>query len=178
MIKKRVSNHVYTKLVGSLGLSALFVLTGCDDKVTTHAYKTEKECIDANIYDDNFCRKSFDDAKKHHEKYAPKYENIKDCEKQFGEGECSQASNDTTQSHSSFTPFMMGYMMGGSGAGHSNVSSPVYSSPSRGFVSVSGNRVAPQAFSPKGTTTPRSSFASVSSRGGFGSSGRSISIGG
>lgn len=193
-MSKRASKSVETKLLGAVGLSAMFVLTGCgEEEITTHAYQSVDQCVAADIYDDNFCVAQFNAAKEAHVKLAPRYETIEDCEKDFGEGQCSRpevAGNTNNGGGGFFFPYMMGYMMGNNAGATQSYSSPIYSTRSEGLRSLSGRSVSQDAFSRNGAKAGTSNFAkpssrptfsrgvSVSSRGGFGATGRGFSMGG
>jgi len=105
-------------------------------------------------------------AKEQHQKSAPTFSKKEECENQFGVGKCeTQASSG---GGSVFLPIWMGYMMGRMTRDSSSyyTSSPVYFGKNGNTFTSTNSRA----------TTPVTGARSVS-RGGFGSTGRSFSVG-
>lgn len=193
-MSKRSSRDVKTSLLGGAGLAAMFVLTGCEEeKVETHAYESVAECSAGGVYTAEFCEENFEEAVALHRSLAPRYEDIEDCEKDFGEGRCEadpQVVVNNDGGSNSFLPFMLGYMMANNTtAGASYSSSPVYRTADNKAVGLSGRTVPSAAFSSAGASVSPATVAkpntrttftkgtSVSTRGGFGSTGRGLSMG-
>jgi uncharacterized protein YgiB involved in biofilm formation len=154
------SNSIRLLLLGT----GLISLTACDqsDRSAHPIYKSEKECQQQN--DPAECAAAFQTAKAEHEKTAPRFANLMECETKFGVGNC--AEDPATQSNSAmghphsgfFMPMMMGYMMGNMARGMG--AQPVYTTRGRPFV---GNAQ---------TFRGQSNYTSSSSRtGGFGRTG-------
>ena len=196
-MSSRKSQSVTTRLVGgAAGLTACFVLSGCqqEDPVQVHAYQSVDECLNANVYDDGFCRVSWQETLSAHAELAPRYEDVADCEVDFGEGQCGPLEQEVGGAQyaghdggSFIVPFIAGYLVGNNNAGVYRT--PVYSTSSSGYRSLSGQTVAASAFSNAGQSLRPSSLrhpqsaatmsrvTTVMSRGGFGATGRGLTVG-
>ncbi len=182
MSRKRSSAVVKTTMLGTAGLSAMFVLTGCEpeQQVDTFAYKSVAECSEAGVFTPQYCQTSFEQAVADHKNLAPKYESVQDCEFDFGAGNCGAEGTDPAlasanasnvveehhHSHSSFVPFFYGYMMGGGGSSGSTTthyySSPVYRGAQGSPIALSGTPVPSSAFSRSGVNMGLSGFSKPS----------------
>lgn len=127
-------------------------LTACDDKkskdteVVGDFYSSVQQCVDAKdptdtskaLYTPEECKTQFEKAEQEHAANAPKFNSLKDCEDQFGPGECgsspvAQGSSTTivnnngggNNSSGVFMPFMMGYLFGHA----TSAPTPVYYGP-------------------------------------------------
>ncbi|MGI5310519.1 DUF1190 domain-containing protein [Rheinheimera sp. WS51] len=107
--------------------AAGLMLTGCgEEPVEVQVYNTPDECA-AYYNPPAQCQAAFAEAKALHPKVAPRYSNKRECETDFGAGQCEAApvianvENNATQSEPQaqsqqssgfFMPMMMGFMAG------------------------------------------------------------------
>jgi Predicted integral membrane protein len=88
-------------------------LSGCEQKsVDAAAYSSPDQCIAAGKFSREDCLSDYQTAVADHQKTAPAFSSKRDCEDEFGDGKCQQAAASHPAGHNSFTPFMMGYLMG------------------------------------------------------------------
>ena len=180
--------------IGILSVGA-FALTGCSDEaqdVSSVTYSNLENCLrDVGVPGSGVteadCKMAYNTAIERHKETAPHYEDKKLCEEEHGLNSCEQT---TTNGHSSFTPFFMGYMMGNMLNSSTNtrhvVSNPIYSTRSGLYSTMNGDLV-PKNNGFKTVTKgysfskPASTFKSaplsrtaVASRGGFGKASTSF----
>lgn len=99
-------------------MGAAATLTACEDTtINSSVFTSVDECAISYDYSRERCEQDFAEAQKAHDKFAPAFKSQADCEAEFGQGKCEAAKTEnaaaaSTGSHSSFTPLMMGYMMG------------------------------------------------------------------
>lgn len=184
---------------GSAAAAAALSVSGCvEPDVTAHPYRTEAECVAAGIYTQDACHTAFVQSQATHLSTAPRFEDRKHCEEEYGVGRCeaapantSSVDEETGQTHSGgFMPFMTGYLLGSSTAdGNRSYSSPYYSKSSgdyftgngstlsrNAFLTSSGSRSNIQMYSNDFARPAPARFQSrtaVVSRGGFGGGARS-----
>lgn len=112
------------------------------------AYQTEEHGSKTQTESEAICKQADDEAKAEHAKTAPKFSTRADCEKEFGPEACvsapqqqaattpaapgapapqQQAASSGGGIQESFMPFMLGYMLGGSGS--SRQVTPTYYGP-------------------------------------------------
>lgn len=116
-IKKHVSIPASIALSTALAISS--GLAGCgkredadwesapsQTKSELRHYRSPEECVKANIYSPDFCKKSWDEAIADHGKNAPKFSSLADCERDFRRCETHRSSESGS---SWFLPYMMGY---------------------------------------------------------------------
>jgi len=180
-------------LMGSAGLS------GCgDSEIDSAVYQNFAECVQSGLYDQARCEADYRQALAAHVQTAPAYTSQRDCEAEFGVGQCearsaetlgmqqaaNSQSNETVQAGggSFFLPMMAGYMMGSMLSGNNRMApQALYRQNGQGaFVNGNGARVANST----GAVRLRSSSSAVQApktrtttmaRGGFGSRATSIS---
>lgn len=188
--------------IGLIGLGA-FALSACrEERVDVSVVRDEGSCLAIPGATMASCAASREAAEKEHLASAPRYDALKVCEEQHGEGQC--VSETGSGGGSIFMPLMMGYlagkMLGGTPvaekerrsaqAGGGNViatSRPLYAT-GRGGMATAGDGVMVQpgqtsvSVTPGGLKSapvtagkPPMSAASVKSTGGFG--GRAIAGG-
>lgn len=185
--KQRLSRGVSTWLLGAGGLSAMFVLSGCNSGIQAHSYLNEGQCIAAKVYPEWECRARFDRAQDLHRTAAPQYARLEDCERDYGKEGCGQENNSTSSGGQgaryyggSYIPNFYGYMLGARGS----ETTPLYRSSRAQLVTANGVAVSQNTLAPEGGRVFRDSFQrpaqrvqyrqgqSVSQRGGFGASAR------
>jgi uncharacterized protein YgiB involved in biofilm formation len=95
-------------------LGSGIALSSCGEQkaVDAAAYANPDQCIAAGKFTREECLSDYQTAVTDFQKTAPAFSSQKDCEDEFGEGKCQQAAATHPAGHNSFTPFMMGYMMG------------------------------------------------------------------
>lgn len=194
--KFRKSWRYYRLAPLALSMSAVFILTGCEQTDETVAmYQNADDCSNANPSKENQCAKAYHDALKEAERTAPKYASRADCVAEFGENQCIQPSTSTpalaqagettataaaTEGSSPWMPLLAGYMMGrlmgGGGSPQPLFTSQAPNSPANGkFVDASGKSYG--AATPGRTMTvtktamaPKPTVTNTITRGGFGKS--------
>jgi uncharacterized protein YgiB involved in biofilm formation len=151
-----------------MGISVA-LLTACqEDETEVNNFSSVQECFASGAMNENDCQKSFDEATLAHESIAPRYESLKDCEAQYGEGKCGTAPNGTTQESGSwFMPFMAGYMVSNllSGNNRSYQAAPAYVTSSGKTITADGQevrkdgngktKIASSVFNRKTTSAPK-----------------------
>lgn len=193
------SSHVSVVILGA----AAFALAGCQDTQTeAAAFPDAASCKAAAEADGWFsaadCDATFAEAKVVHDQTAPRYETQELCEAEHGPSLCGAdtvpASGSDTVAGSGgggmgFMPFFMGYMIGQALGGGRPIAQPVMAKAGGGFSTPGGTSIGQLNSSGK---MPAAAFnnapvtkglapmtkAQVSSRGGFGGSAASRSIGG
>ena len=96
----------------AMGASAL-ALTACGESETpAGVYTSVEQCVADKQFSQAECDKAFGEARKEHDKVAPKYASKAYCEADFGAGKCEEAPTRTTSGMSTFMPLMIGYMLG------------------------------------------------------------------
>lgn len=198
--RHRLSSSVNTSLLGVTGLSAMFVLTACDSSIQAHSYTDLESCLAARVYTEWECEDRFAKAQQMHTELSPQYARLEDCRADYGFTGCESQPNmvldkENTEAISPgpahhggggfFGPIFLGYMMGRLGS-HTT---PLYRSARNGLVTPSGQTVPSSSFDASGAKVKQNSFKApsqrtrfragqtVSSRGGFGRTGRSRSFG-
>jgi uncharacterized protein YgiB involved in biofilm formation len=167
------------------------ILTGCDDAENVSVYNTIQDCerSAANDAAKNQCALDYQNALSQNAKVAPKYYSQKDCEDEFGTGQCnsqSVTSNTVSTANGAHSSFMWFPLMSGYSSSSTNYpsqplySSKKYNSPMYGkFVDSTGTSFG--SFTSKGTASvPKSSLApkattTTTTRGGFGSTVNKVS---
>lgn len=190
---KNINRHRFRKVHTFWKYSALFLaisgaslfLTACDDQESVSVYKTVQECeYSAKTQElKNRCALDYQNALANSAQQAPKYNSKEDCEDEFGQGQCNNASTtsnvqNTNGSHSSFMWFPL--MHGFSSSSQNYPSQSLYSSSNRyspmynKFVDAKGNSFG--SFSHSGSTSvsrsalsPKPVVTTTTTRGGFGS---------
>jgi uncharacterized protein YgiB involved in biofilm formation len=84
------------------------VLSGCWDDDKPKLVRDEQECAE-QMNDQEGCHDAAVQARKEFEKSAPRFDNQKDCETQFGPDRCTKTSKDGSNW---FMPAMAGFMIG------------------------------------------------------------------
>ena len=160
-------------------LGSGIALSSCSEQksVEAAAYSNPDQCIAAGKFSREDCLSDYRTAVADFEKTAPAFKDKKDCEDEFGEGQCQTSATTHPAGGGSFVPYMMGYMMG---SNHSS-SSPIAVAPQALYRSksssefVNGSGVAVTKNLGSFTFKSRSSTFSAPSpstrtiaRGGFG----------
>lgn len=170
----RRSRRVATLVAGGALVGA--TLTGCDPaQEEVRIYPTAESCAVERTPAE--CDAAFQQAEREHLATAPRFRTNEECEAAMGEGACTVVQNNTGTGF--FMPLMMGYMLGRTlGAPR-----PIYvdrdgfaRSPGGVLGRIPGGRTT-LARGPIGADVPRAA-ATGTSRGGFGSTGRSFASGG
>lgn len=162
------------------------ILTGCDDSENVSVYNTIQDCerSAANDAAKNQCALDYQNALSQNNKVAPKYNSQKDCEDEFGTGQCnsqSVTSNTVSTSNGAHSSFMWFPLMSGYSSSSANYpsqplySSKKYNSPMYGkFVDSKGTSFG--SYTSKGTANvsksslaPKAATTTTTTRGGFGS---------
>lgn len=180
---KRNTTAMKALSIGLLSVSA-FALSACNEDDNAQTFKSVEECRSASHQvDAKFtaadCDKGFTEAQAQYKESAPRYDAMKTCEEEHGDGACTEETR-SDGSHT-FMPFMTGYMMGWliNGNNRSYNYTPMYPVYGGGYASAGGH-YAPALGGRSYATT--SSFAkapstahaapmthvSIASRGGFG----------
>ena len=91
-----------------MGAAALLSVAACDDTdVEVKDFASVSDCNASGIFTYEQCEKAFEEAMEAHLEAAPRYSSISACEADFGQ--CTQTSG----SGGTFSPFMMGFLVGG-----------------------------------------------------------------
>ena len=99
--------------VAALLSACVIGLTGCEEpKVDAAIFDSVQQCINEPGMLRDECEKRHAEAKSQHAAVAPKYASAKECQAEFGAGQCEQAPYRSQSGGSIFMPLMMGYMMG------------------------------------------------------------------
>lgn len=164
----------FTTLCLGTALTVPFLLGGCEKQQEAGIYKDVASCT-ADGYSQKECEKALADAEKQHVSLAPKYDTKKNCEDDFGSGQCQQTAQ---QGHASFFPYYYWYMMGRNGV----VTQPVYRTADGYFRSSGGTDLGYSAGRTSVSESAAKARPSVSTttveRGGFGAFGRARAGGG
>jgi len=121
------------------------------------------------------CLDNWNQAQADHEKTAPRYESLSQCEAEYGTGNCGApggASGSTASAGggggSFFMPMMLGYMLGNMSSSSSGASHPIYADRSGGYRSNDASTTSRLRSSTSTITTPagRSSAAYTRVTGG------------
>lgn len=124
---KKGSKSLSLVLMGSLTVA----LGGCGSEEPTEefrAYKSIDECVKEEIFSQLECREMAIAAVQQN----PQFTSQADCEKEFGEGQCTQPENvQGERQGSSWMPLLAGYMVGRylGGGGMMRGSQPLYQQP-------------------------------------------------
>lgn len=155
--------------------TAPVLLTACEPQEEAVLYKDVTECVAGARLTEDQCKAAFDHAKSEHERVAPRYSNVNDCQTDFGSDKCVQINHGAGIQ---WIPVMAAYALGYY-AGRPNYyqSQPLYYSrtsygSSGGYINSGGQ---PIAQTTGATTVSRSAIATPTravtvSRSGFGSS--------
>lgn len=102
--------------------AAPMLLAGCEEERPAIVYESVEACISAAQIPEQTCREDYARAEVQHAATAPRYYSSRDCEADFGAGQCAQSR----QSGGLFMPFMTGYMIASlmQGGGNNWYSSP------------------------------------------------------
>ncbi len=162
-----------------MGLAPI-ALTACDPDVPATVYDSVDSCKASGTISAEQCEASYAQAKTEHERVAPRYMSLADCEKDFGEGKCTAPSNAQPGMSSYIMPMMAGYMLSNAlrrndtGGGNSTpgFSQPLYRTQNSGYQTAGGALVAqaPGAVTVSKSATMPQARAITMSRAGFGSS--------
>ena len=185
------SRNVALVLLGA----AAFGVAGCvEEKTEAAAFDSKESCLaeasPGGWFTAADCETAFAEAQALHEETAPRYESRELCEQEHGVDACAdQASSGGGGGF--FMPMLMGYMIGQAlGGGGRVMSQPVVRSAGGGFATPDGStkigalngggQIRASAFAKASVTKGLAPMtkAQVQSRGGFGSSGASRSVGG
>ncbi|MDO9639861.1 MAG: DUF1190 domain-containing protein [Pseudotabrizicola sp.] len=181
--------------LGILGAAA-FGLAGCQSEEQTDAaaFSDIESCVAASAQSGWFtredCAETFAEAQAIHAETAPRYESRELCEEEHGPGACG---GDTVAGSGGgggiFMPLLAGYLIGQALGGGRAMAQPVVPKAGGGFATPTGGtqmsrlnaagKMGTAAFA-KGPTTagqPPMSRAAVASRGGFGGSAATRSVG-
>lgn len=167
----RKSKNVATLLAGGALLS--LGLTGCDPaQEEVQIYPGPQACAEERPAAE--CEAAFGEAQRQHLTTAPRFTSKEECEAEMGSGACTVVESGQG---SVFMPLMAGFLLGRMLSGPN----PVYVD-RRGFAHAPGGTLGrlpggrTTLNGPVRTSAPRS-VVSGTSRGGFGSTGRSFSAG-
>lgn len=194
-MRKR-SSTVTLSILGA----ASFALAGCkEEQVDAQAFPDLASCqaaaTDGGLFTADQCQQAFAEAETLHVEAAPRYESLAVCEEQHGQGNCGSEAEQVQNggSGSIFMPLLAGYLIGnmlGRAGGGMAASQPMYRNASGGFTnaartsSFSANQgrgtMSTQQFTRPAATMGKAPMtrATAASRGGFGSTGGTRSVGG
>lgn len=180
--------------------AAAFTVAGCrEEQVDAQAFPDLASCEAAagenGLFTTDECQQAFAEAESLHVEAAPRYDSLAVCEEQHGEGNCGSEQQQVGEggSGSIFMPLLAGYLIGsmlGRAGGGMAAAQPMYRNASGGFTnaartsnfSTNAGRgtISSQQFTRPTATAgrPPMTRATASSRGGFGSTGGSRSVGG
>jgi uncharacterized protein YgiB involved in biofilm formation len=90
------------------------LLVGCGDPEPEEVvFSSIEECKSSGLVDATVCETSFKDALAEHNKTAPRFMSLAECEAEYGVGKCLDPQGNPAQASSSgswFMPAMMGFM--------------------------------------------------------------------
>lgn len=176
---KRSRTLVLTSMMAGVGVS----LTACDGAdnvgkpVDAVSYASVAECRAAGALPADQCEAAFKQAQADSAKVAPRFEDRRTCEEQFGAAQCAPRENG-----SFFTPLLTGFIVGQALSGGGFRGAPMYRDRNGDYFGGAGGRISrdyvsgrtqvgSNAFNPAAQTPARvQSRSSVISRGGFGGS--------
>jgi uncharacterized protein YgiB involved in biofilm formation len=181
--------------LGILGAAA-FGLAACQTEEQTEAaaFPDEASCVAAAAQSGWFtredCAATFAEAQAVHQETAPRYESRELCEEEHGPGACGgDAAAGSGGGGGIFMPLLAGYLIGQALGGGRAMAQPVVPKAGGGYATPTGGtqlsrlnstgKMGAAAFA-KGPTTagqPPMSRAAVTSRGGFGGSAATRSVG-
>lgn len=161
------------------------VAAGCSMKEEVHIFKTVDECKADAEYTQEDCEAAYKQALAEAERTAPRYNALRDCEYEFGPGNCQGYSSGNGIS-SYFIPAMAGFMIGQAlqqrnngyyghgynpvfyhwGDGYSRNRTPVWTT-ADGTSLGSGRKTTANVS--KSDLKPKPTVTRTMSRGGFGS---------
>ncbi len=197
----KASKSVKTWLIAPVILATALLAAGCDTQDDVHHYENTDSCAAAGVYTKETCKSAYEAALAQHKISAPKYDDQKKCEEEWGDGKCDindgaatdiqpaeppPAVADGTQTaptssgstavvhHHHYSPWFYGYGMSGGGSGSSSAA-PIYRSRSGSLSSSLFNHSSSGSGS-SFSSGSRSSYSS-STRGGFGGTARGFSGG-
>lgn len=155
--------------------TATIALCACDSDIPSDAYTSVGECVAAKVYSPQDCQTSYDKARAASTSVAPKYDDLADCERDYGPKRCEAGGQQS--GHMSFMPFMMGYLMGRHSDNGYVAPQPLYRSwdsdrrASGAFFTAGGHYIGETtghvSVSPRAGSAPRA-FTTTIARGGFG----------
>lgn len=95
------------------GLTAVVALSHCDNNnVAAGAYESVDQCVASGKYSRQACEQAITDARKEHQRLAPRFANRGDCEAEFGANACSaQPAESGSATASVFVPAMAGFLL-------------------------------------------------------------------
>lgn len=181
---KRSRSIVLTTMLATGGLS----LTACEGDtggkpVDALSFTSVAECRAARTVTDAQCETAFQQAQKASAENAPRFDDQKTCEEQYGVSQCVPRNNG-----SFFTPLLTGFIIGQAlnnfGGGYRGA--PMYRDRLGNYTGGAGGimsrdyltgrtRIGENAFDPAARAPVRAqSRSAVISRGGFGGGGRSF----
>ncbi len=172
---KRSRTLVLTSLMAGTGIS----LTACDGDggkpVDALSYTSVAECRAAGKISPADCDKAYAQAEKGNGDAAPRYEDRRTCEEQYGVAQCVPRNNG-----SFFTPLLTGFVVGQMLNGGGWRGAPMYRDRNGAYYGGAGGRISrdyltgrtrigSDAFDPSVRAPSRiQSRSAVISRGGFG----------
>ena len=156
-----------------LGATALTLVACGEAEEDVLAYESVEACVKAGQQDESVCKAEFAKAQKLHNEVAPRYNDARDCNSDFGYNRCySYRSSSGT---SIWLPFMMGYMLAPRGGMGFVSSQPLYRTASNpNSYYTAGNRPVGSVSATGHTRVAKSEVSRPSartrtvSRGGFG----------
>lgn len=177
--------------------AASFAMAGCrEEQVEAQAFPDLNACLAAadqgGLLTADECRQSFAEAEKLHVESAPRYDSLQVCEEQHGVGNCgSEASQTGGGGGGIFMPLLAGYLIGSMlGGGGFARSQPMYRTPQGGYTNAArtstfSSNTGRAALSSSQFARPAQTIgqapmsrATAASRGGFGTTAGSRSLGG
>lgn len=181
---KRSRSIVLTGLMAGTGFSlSACELSDTGKQVDAVSYTSVAECRAAGTVPAAQCETAYAEAAKADAKTAPRFEDRKTCEEQFGAAQCVPRNEN---GGSFFTPLLTGFIIGQAlnNAGGGYRGAPMYRDRDGSYYGGAGGmvsrdyvtgrtRVGSEAFNPAARAPTRiQSRSSVISRGGFGGGGR------
>lgn len=157
-----------------LAIASILAVSGCSDGPQQQAriFKSIADCKAQMPDTPNVCEQAYTEAQKEAERTSPKYNSVRDCEAEFGQGHCRDYSSGGS---SWFIPAVAGFMIGNYAGRRSN--QPVYTGTGNmygGWYGADGVRYGSTSSSrvqvPERAFKSKPSVTRTISRGGFGSS--------
>lgn len=178
--------------------AASFAIAGCrEEQVEAQAFPDLASCkaaaAEGGLFTAQECEQTFAEAEQLHVESAPRYDSLQVCEEQHGVGNCGSEDQQVQNggSGSIFMPLLAGYLIGSMlGGGGLSRAQPMYRTPQGGYTNAArtstfSSNTGRAALSSNQFARPAQTMgqapmtrATAASRGGFGSTGGSRSIGG
>lgn len=105
---KRSRNAKLTIMAAGSAL-ALTACSSSEPRYQAETYRDLDSCLSANIFSDEQCQSTYENALTLHNQSAPRYRDLSLCEQEFGPTKCEQRSN--MNGAVFWSPFMTGFLV-------------------------------------------------------------------